>query len=478
MTTLGGLGRRRLTTDIAIQLVGRALNLALGVIVTVALVRFLGESDFGKWATILSITSLVTAAGAQTLPRVVVPRAAADPDGEPSWLGALLSLQSLIVVPGTLICLAIVALVSRGNEMLVCGLIMSLLIALNLPAALSAVFQLRVRNDVSTILSLANSVIWTAGVLLVNKYGGGLVALAVLFVGAQVVTQLATLALSVRWVKIDWAAGKKLRRMIVRIAVPVGLFGLAVTAYNQIDQLIVFEFAGSVDAGLYGAVYRILDQAGVFPAAIVTTFAPIMAATYKTDLTRVHRLVQAAADMLAILSFGGIAVALAAGAPILRLLYGEGYGAAAPSLVLLMVAFVLIGLGYVYGSMVVVLGIQRAVLRYALLALAVNISLNLIFVPIFGYTAAAAVTVVTEFVVLWLTMRVAGPMMKFKLSYAPMVRTALAAGIMCLLVWLMRKGGVPVGVLIAASVLIYVAALFAFRAVDRRELLSLVTEKA
>jgi hypothetical protein len=75
-------------------------------------------------------------------------------------------------------------------------------------------------------------------------------------------------------------------------------------------------------------------------------------------------------------------------------------------------------------------------------------------------------------------MRVVGPRMQFKLSLRPMVRPALAAGVMCLVVWLMRKGGVPVGGLIVASVVVYVAALFAFRAVDRRELLALVTEKA
>src|SRR5690349_14534585 len=158
MTALGGLGRRRLTADIAVQLVGRAINLALGVVVTVALVRYLGESNFGKWATILSITSLVTAAGAQTIPRVVVPRAAADPENESSWLGAMLALQGFIVPPGTLISVVVVLLVSRGTEMLVCGLIMSILIVLNLPGALGSIFQLRVRNDVSTAISIANSV--------------------------------------------------------------------------------------------------------------------------------------------------------------------------------------------------------------------------------------------------------------------------------------------------------------------------------
>ena len=68
MTTgVGGLGSRRVTADIAVQLIGRVLDLALGVVVTVALVRYLGDSDYGKWATIMSVTSFITVAGPRSL---------------------------------------------------------------------------------------------------------------------------------------------------------------------------------------------------------------------------------------------------------------------------------------------------------------------------------------------------------------------------------------------------------------------------
>jgi O-antigen/teichoic acid export membrane protein len=142
-----------------------------------------------------------------------------------------------------------------------------------------------------------------------------------------------------------------------------------------------------------------------------------------------------------------------------------------------MVAFALIGMGYVYGSLVVVLGMQRKVLPYALLALAVNVVLNLIFIPPFGYTAAAVVTVITEAIVLSLTVRVIGPMLQFKVQRGGMIRTALAAAGMCLFVWLLRIAGVPVGGLVGAALVSYPVLLLVLRAVDRRELVSLVTEK-
>jgi hypothetical protein len=48
---------------------------------------------------------------------------------------------------------------------------------------------------------------------------------------------------------------------------------------------------------------------------------------------------------------------------------------------------------------------------------------------------------------------------------------------MCLFVWLLRLAGVPVGGLVGAALVSYPVLLLVLRAVDRRELVSLVTEK-
>jgi O-antigen/teichoic acid export membrane protein len=357
------------------------------------------------------------------------------------------------------------------------GVLVSLTVLLNVPSALGAVFQLRVRNDIAMALLTLNSLIWAAGAIAISSADAGLPALAAAFTGATLITSLATVVLALPRITFDWEAGRRLWAEIVRIAVPVGVFGIAVTAYNQVDQLIVFSIAGSKDAGLYGSVYRVLDQAGVFPAAVVTTLTPILASTYRTDLPRVHRLLQVAADNLGILSFGAIGIAIGAGKPILDLLYGEAFTQAAPALAILMVAFVVICLGYVFGSMVVILSVQRRLLRYALLALAVNIGLNLIFVSLFGYIAAACVTVVTEVLILLLTIRLVAPMIDFHLRYGRMARTVLASALMCGVLLLLDSVDTPVGLLILAALGSYTAFLFLLRAIHPGELYRLVTER-
>jgi O-antigen/teichoic acid export membrane protein len=477
VSSLGALGRRRITADIVVQLVGRALNLLLGVVVTVILVRHLGEDGFGKWSTMLAVIGLVGAAGSQALAKVGIPRAAADPEREGAWLASLVQLQALIAVPAMLIAFTVLMVISRGSDMREASVLIVCTIALNILSAVGAVFQLRVRNDISIAVLTLNSLLWAAAVIAITSADGSLPALAAAFLVASAIPAAVSAALGLRRAHFDWARGRQLWAPVLKMMIPVTLFGIATTAYNQIDQIIVFEIAGSSDSGLYGSVYRILDQAGLFPAAVVTTLTPVLAAAYVVDLGRVRRLLQAAADNLGIISMGAVAVAIGAGAPILELLYGENFGSAAPALALLMVAYVAICFGYVFGSMVVIMALQGRLLRFALLALTVNVSLNLIFVPIFGYIAAAAVTIVTEALILFLTVRMVGPILEFRLSWPRLIRIGLAAAGMTGLLLLLRSADVAVGWLIAAAAVSYPALLFALRALRPRELLSLVTER-
>ena len=55
--------RARTGRDIAAQLVLRSANLALGLVTTVVLVRALGDTGFGQWATVLAVLGLAGSFG-------------------------------------------------------------------------------------------------------------------------------------------------------------------------------------------------------------------------------------------------------------------------------------------------------------------------------------------------------------------------------------------------------------------------------
>jgi O-antigen/teichoic acid export membrane protein len=266
-------------------------------------------------------------------------------------------------------------------------------------------------------------------------------------------------------------ASRPLWKELARFAVPVGIAGMLTLAYGRIDQVLVFQLAGANDAGLYGAMYRILNTSAFVPMAVMTTLFPVLSAVNRDEM---RRLVQRACEYLAMASLPIFAFVLVASAQIVHLLFGPDFVQGHNALKILMGAFVAICFGYVGGSMIIVLRLQRIFIRYAVVALVINVGLNLIFVPKYGYIAAAWITLVTEVVVQLLTLRAVFHEISLRPGYARFLRVGLAAAAMGLAVWALKMAGAPLTVLVIAAAATYPAALLGLRAISPAELRTLL----
>ena len=90
---------------------------------------------------------------------------------------------------------------------------------------------------------------------------------------------------------------------------------------------------------------------------------------------------------------------------LVRLVFGPAYVAGAPALPVLGAAFVFICFGYLNGSLLTVMGLQRRLLTISLAALVLNVVGNLALVPLIGFMGAAWMTLATEMLVCALSLR-------------------------------------------------------------------------
>ena len=88
--------RVRAAADVAIQVLGRAVNLVPGIVVTVLLTRSLGDDGFGEGSTALAIVQIATPFGDFGLEQVAVRKAAAARHEERDWIGALITLLYIL----------------------------------------------------------------------------------------------------------------------------------------------------------------------------------------------------------------------------------------------------------------------------------------------------------------------------------------------------------------------------------------------
>jgi O-antigen/teichoic acid export membrane protein len=239
----------------------------------------------------------------------------------------------------------------------------------------------------------------------------------------------------------------------------------------------VFEAAGAHQAGLYGAVYRVLDQAHFVPISIMTTLFPIISVAFARDRSRVNRLLQQTSDYLAMASLGALAFAIVDARPLVVFLFGNSFASAAPALPILMAAFVLISFGYLVGSMVLILRLQRRFIRYAIAALVFNVALNLALVPPFGFLAAAWITLATEVLVFGLTLRVVLRALEFRPSLLRIARATLAAALLGVALWVVAQIGGGLLADVAVAAICYPALLVALRALRLRELRAILRDK-
>jgi O-antigen/teichoic acid export membrane protein len=450
------------------QVVVRVLNLVLGVFVTALVARMLGQAGYGQWSTIfivLTLTGYLVNFGMET---VVVREAAREPEYENEWLGAMMMLRLIVLGPMVLMAIVAVVLLHESRQMLIAGLILIVAMPFGGVGAVRVVFQLRVNNRVPMLVVTLRSILWAVAVAVIYLTNGGMVELAIALAVTNSLGSLVQLVAAMRMLP-RWPRPSRARlRQLVVAAAPLGIAGVLVIAYARIDQVIVYSVAGSRSAGLYGSVYTVLDQSHFVPISILTTLAPIIAASWPLDRPRMLRAVRFTAELMAIASLGALAFACVAAEPLVRLFFGASFVAAAPALPVLGAAFVLICFGYLNGNLMAVLGLQRPLLFISLVALVVNVAGNLILVPMIGFMGAAWMTLATEIVVLGCTSHSILKKLELPLPRPGRLgRTVIAAVLLAGALGLTQLAGAPFAAIVVAACVYYPVLLFALRALDR-----------
>lgn len=471
--------RERAFRDVFVQVATRVLNLALGIVVTILVVRILGDSGYGQWMTILTSFQLVGFFTSLGLEAVAVREAVADPEHAGDWIGALVVTRMALTLPVMLVGLGVLTLIQESDAMLLAGIILLAGFPLGVGSSLAVVHQLQVRNTWPMIILTVNSVLWGLSVLVIHLAGGGLVALATAMTAVTLVTATMQALAALKIMRFRLRPSRAAIVRLVRVGAPLGVAGLLINAYARIDQVIVFEQAGSQAAGYYGAAYRVLEQAHFIPASVLTTLAPIMTMLYISDRARMLRTLTLAAEFLAIGSLGALGFVAVAATPLMRLFFGEEFVPAAPALPVLGGAFVFICYGYLIANLLLILGIQRKQIIVGLIALVVNVAGNLILVPRYGFQGAAWMTLVTEIVVVgtggYYVVRALGGLRVVSVGRLPRVLVA-AATLTAALVAVKAAGGGLV-VLSAAAAVLYPSLLLGCGAVSIAEIKPLLLKR-
>jgi O-antigen/teichoic acid export membrane protein len=256
----------------------------------------------------------------------------------------------------------------------------------------------------------------------------------------------------------------------VRVAVPLGITFIITTVYFKVDVPILQRFRPYSEVGYYTFAYKPFESLLFIPFALRSVVFPLLSIYHRRSPDRVLPLAEKFFKALVILGWP-ITVGVFLLAPQFNTLL-HLYAGSEPALQILALAIVFMFADNTFAATLNAIDKQNVFALVAMVGLVINVGVNLVVIPRYGYLGASWAVVVTEaalVVVGWLVLRA-------QLGTIPLVSTswkALVAGLVMggfIYVANPHENRVLLYVIVVAAALIYGAALLALRVADREEM--------
>jgi O-antigen/teichoic acid export membrane protein len=382
----------------AVQGLARAVQLASLAAGSALIARRDSPAVLGMYGLAVLLLNLVQTSGDWGLTPIGTQALVAAEPGVSS--GALVRLRSQVQLP-ILVAAAIAtaAAWASGSHAVAFGVGFGAAagVLTNVAGGATAPFQTRMRLDVPAWIDVATRLAGLVAVvgLVVHHQPGWAVAATI---PATALLDLAATAWAARRFGFGlWGtAPSGVTRGLLRRATPLAVLTIFGVLYLRANSLVVLGELGTARLGAYSLVFRVVDVLVMAPSLVLTVAFPVLVRLHSTDPAAYRAACQRTNDSLVAV---GCAMALAtalAARPLIELLGGDRYLGVVHALRILALAGLAGFTNALFAQLMIVEGLQRAVVSLSAIALAANIGLSLVLVHAFGLTGAAVAAAISE----------------------------------------------------------------------------------
>ncbi len=468
-------GKSRVPLNAILLSSSQFLRAAVGFLFFLYLARMLEPVDYGKYMFAFAFAEIFSVLGDFGLHEYSIRELSRNPGELRTRLTGILGLKTLLSSLSALLMIALLPLLGKDlpTSMAVVAFALAQ-VGYSWFYASTIAYSVKQDLHIQAFLWLLEKLLFTAAGVAVLVAGRGFVAVAF----SNTFVQLAGGLLAV-WIvarrygpfsgKLDtdrWAG-------YLKAAFPFGLIVAFFLVYYRIDTVMISFFRGDAEVGQYNAAYSLVAALMFLPSGLVAAMFPKLAGSYRSREDDLDAPFQRAGRWLLVFSLPMAVGGWLLADQLILWLLGVTYLPAASALAILTWALPVWFLTFLQGNLLTIIERQRAVAVVGFVNMTANVVLNLIVIPRYGFTGAAATTLLTEVIgmiqLLYLLRR--------NISLTHLAATAggiaaISAGTGLLVLLLRDRLHVALVIAIAASA--YTAAVFAFKVVDAGDLKGLL----
>jgi O-antigen/teichoic acid export membrane protein len=383
----------------------RALAMILLAVAYIFLFRYLGTFGSGQYQFALSFVTIFGIVIDFGMLQYIIKKMSEDPSRQKFYFHNFIAIEIILVliVYGALAGVAYFnryepavfhAILIGGLSMIPVGLTYPFLAVMSANGDLKKVALINFINSTINIAFIFSAIVFHKYIvfLIANQVTFGIIGLTLYYHYVQ--KHIGKPEILSVFSKIDWQVIKK----VLLAASPFALLVGFSTIYNRIDTVLIYRTLGADATGLYASAYKFFDLIGFFPSVVSFSLYPIFAGLMANQS---HQQVRETLEkyfrfLIAIALPVGVGGSLLA--PFLiRVMAGEEFIAAAPTLAILVWAPAIL-IAYIVVNSLVISQLTKLAVIVTGVNVLVNVIGNIILLPMYGIKAAAVLTIVSELI--------------------------------------------------------------------------------
>ncbi len=465
MSTFKSIGRNSIFL-VSSQIMEKVLYLFMAIL----LARFLGKADYGRLIYALSFANLFTFFWDFGVGRLIARDVAKDRSMASKSFCTKFKFQILSCLAGILV-LSFYLLLFEGKTLEAFLIfILGISTAFNyLSNSFRLVFIAFEKAEYETFFNLILRSGLLAAIFLTIHAGLGLIWIS------TVLLLFSLLNLIGSWVLVE----RKFFRVafkervtsfwpIIRDSFPIALTIAFTTFYLQINKILLLKWRGAEATGIYGAVEVIVMTFLIISNSFVLATFPIISRENRISKEKTFPIYKSVFKFLIAL---GLPIALGGmllNKEIVSLIYGTEFSESKEVLKILIWLAPIIFLTNFTGSCMIAIEKQKQLAIICGFNFVLNITLNLILIPYYGYMGAAIASLATEGVNLIIQYRVLKYYWEAPILDNSLLKIFFSLGLLGIFIhWLQ---GLNLFLILSGAVVVYILGLFTTRFYSQREL--------
>lgn len=469
---------RKIAHNTIIQVMGRVLGLIAGVFVVGFLTRYLGRSGYGQYATIIAFLqffAIVADFGFYHITMQMLTEPGVDESKIASNIFSLRFFFALSILTISCVIGFLIPAYPMEVKIGICMISFAIFFIL-LNQILVAIYQKYFKMAGVAIAEFIARFLNLGIIFCVVSFDFGFYATLSALVAANLFQFLFNFINIRKLVKIKFRFDFDIWKTVFKRSWPIGLSIIFSMLYFKMDTVLLSIFRPSEEVGIYGAGYQLVEVLNSFPVLFVGLIMPVLSGAWsRGDKEKFKQVLQKAFDSILIIAvpivFGGFVLA----EKLITMIAGEEFIISASILKILIFAIGFLFIGQLFGYTIVAIKKQRQMMWCYMWVAIFGLAAYLIFIPRYSYYAAASITIVTEFLIAILGMRIVYREVGSSLKIGILWRAVLSAAVMAVAIRYFYNFHVLF--LIPLGGVIYFAILYLLDGIKKEDILEIIAYK-